>query len=292
VFPRLFGEEGLDRRLATVASCAQVARAAGPTVGGLLVGATGLSGAAALDAASFVLVLLALLTVRPAYDDLGAGRADGPAPWRRVAEAVRTAAATPGVRPTLLAVVGLATTVLPLVMVVVPLVGRSRGWSAGTTGLVSSGWVLGGLVVTLVVARRGAPRAAVAACGPLVAAAGTLLLIACRQPLPAAAATMVVGIGTSLLTTALVPGFVARTPPAMLARFQSLLQLAQTGPVLLTTPALASVCGRLGVEAGLAMTAGVLAATAVAARSALAGAVVSRPEDAPATTGLGRRASG
>jgi hypothetical protein len=46
------------------------------------------------------------------------------------------------------------------------------------------------------------------------------------------------------------------------------------------------------VEAGLAMTAGVLAATAVAARSALAGAVVSRPEDAPATTGLGHRASG
>ena len=270
VFPRLFGEDGLDRRLATVASCSQVARAAGPTVGGVLVGATGLTGAAALDAASFLLVLAVLLTVRPAYDDLGAGRAEGPAPWRRVVDAARTAVATPGVRPTLLTVAGLATTVLPLVMVAVPLAGRSRGWNAATTGAVSSGWILGGLAVTLLVARQGAPRAGVAASGPLVAGAGTLLLVASRHPVPATVATVVVGVGTSLLTTALVPGFVARTPADMLARFQSLLQLAQTAPVLVATPALAWACGTLGVDVGLALTAAVLCATAVAARSALA----------------------
>jgi hypothetical protein len=80
-----------------------------------------------------------------------------------------------------------------------------------------------------------------------------------------------VGVGTSLLTTALLPAFVARTPADMLARFQSLLQLAQTGPVLLATPAVAWVCGRLGVRAGLLQVALVLTATAVAARGALAG---------------------
>ncbi|MDH2416364.1 MFS transporter [Nocardioides sp. CER19] len=278
VFPRLFGSQGLDRRLATVGSFSQVARLAGPAVGGVLVGALGLSGAAALDAASYLLVLFTLLSVRPPHAELAAGRTDGVSPWRRVTAAVRTATATGGVPATLLTIVGLAATALPLVMVALPLTGRDRGWDAGTTGLVSSGWIAGGLLVTVVVARRGAPPAALSVAGPVLASAGVVVLAATERPATAVAAMALVGVGCGLLTAGLLPSFVARTPADMLARFQSLLQLAQVGPVLLATPAVGWLCGALGVRTGLVAIAVVLAATALAARRA-----VTVPQLAPVT---------
>ncbi|MFC4786109.1 hypothetical protein ACT8ZV_16640 [Nocardioides sp. MAHUQ-72] len=78
-------------------------------------------------------------------------------------------------------------------------------------------------------------------------------------------AQTLVGVGTSLLTTSLLPAFVTSTPPGMLARFQSLLGLAQTGPVLLATPSLGFVAERAGVEPALAAVAVLLALTAVPA---------------------------
>jgi hypothetical protein len=229
----------------------------------------GISGAAALDGASYLLVGTVLLMVRPPYDDLEAGRTGGPAPWRRVVAAARTAAATPGVPSTLLTIVGLASTVLPLVMVALPLAGRERGWGAGTTGLVSSGWVAGGLVVTLMVARLGAPAAVLSVAGPLLAAAGVVFLALTTGAPAGLAASALVGAGSALLTTNLLPGFVARTPPDMLARFQSLLQLSQAGPVLVATPILGALCGGSGVRAGLLAIAVALLLTAVAARRAV-----------------------
>ncbi|TQL68763.1 MFS transporter [Nocardioides albertanoniae] len=241
VFPRLFGVDDLDRRMALVGSAHQIARTAGPAAGGFLLGQGGLPLTAGLDAATYVLVLAALLLVRPPHE---------PAPepghvsvWRSLVDGARAARRTPGVVPVLVAITGLAASVLPLVMLALPLAGRERGWSAAETGLVSGAWVAGGLVMTLVVARRGAPSGRVAVAGPLVAVAGVVLLGVRTEIWAGVFAIGLVGVGATTLTTYLFPAYVARTPPEMLARFSSLTQLAQTGPVLVATPLLGLAAG-------------------------------------------------
>ncbi|EGD43050.1 PE-PGRS family protein [Nocardioidaceae bacterium Broad-1] len=139
VFPRLFGAEDLDRRMALVGSAHQIARTAGPAAGGFLIGHGGLPVTAGLDAATFALVLSALLVMRPPHE---------PAPepargsvWRSLIDGASAARRTPGVAPVLVAISGLAASVLPLVMLALPLAGRERGWTAAETGLDSAvGW--------------------------------------------------------------------------------------------------------------------------------------------------------
>jgi hypothetical protein len=173
----------------------------------------------------------------------------------------------------LLVVTGMAGTILPFVMLCVPLLGRERGWNAGDVGMASAGWVAGGLVVTLFVARRGAPGRRVAVGGPLVAAAGMLVLAATSSLRAGILATVVVGVGTCLLTAHLYPAYVAASPSDMLARFQSLAGLAQTAPVLVLTPALGGVIAHAGVEVTLVVLAVVLVTTAATQ------AGVDRPEN-------------
>ncbi|CAI9406438.1 MFS transporter [Nocardioides sp. T2.26MG-1] len=263
VFPRLFstGDE-LARRMAVVGGCLQVARVAGPGLGGVLVAGAGMPGAAAFDAVTFVGVLLVLLRVRPPRE---ADHVAGPRgrTWAAIADGVRAAAAAPRVPTTVLAVMGLASSVLPLVMLCVPLLGRERQWSPAAVGIVSAAWVAGGLLVTVVVARRGVPRARVAAAGPVLAATGVVLLAVVDDVLPAVLALATVGAGVTLVTARLLPAFVERTPPDMLARFQSLLGLAQTGPVLVATPLLGLVAHGAGLGWALVAVAALLVATAV-----------------------------
>ncbi len=110
------------------------------------------------------------------------------------------------------------------------------------------------------------PRLALA--GPVAAAIGVLLLAATNDQLAAVAALTLVGAGTSLLTTRLFPRFMDATPPEMLARFSALLGVAQTGPVLLATPALGHLIGTLGMGVALNTLAAVLFLTLFAARRA------------------------
>lgn len=262
VFPRLFGAEDLDRRMALVGSAHQIARTAGPAAGGFLMGHGGLPLTAGLDAATFALVLLALLLVRPPHEpapEPGQGSV-----WRSLADGAGAARRTPGVVAVLIAITGLAVTVLPLVMLALPLAGRERGWSAAETGLVSGAWVAGGLVMTLIVARRGAPPAPVACAGPVIAAAGVGVLALRTEVWAGVLAIGLVGVGTTMLTTYLFPVFVARTPPEMLARFSSLTQLAQTGPVLVATPLLGAAAA-VDVRLALVVVGALLLATLPAA---------------------------
>jgi len=192
----------------------------------------------------------------------------GTSVWRQLADGVRALRATPGAGATIVSIVGLAATVLPLVMLCIPLAALDRGWSAATTGVVSSAWVVGGLLVTAVVAKKGMPTAALAVTGPALAAAGVLLLAVTTDPRWGAVAVLTVGVGGSLLTTRLIPRFVTATPEHMLARFQSLLGLAQTGPVLLMTPLLGHLITTLGIKPALVVLAAVLLGTAAAAHRA------------------------
>jgi hypothetical protein len=165
-------------------------------------------------------------------------------------------------------VAALAASVLPLVPLCVPVAARERGWSAFATGGISATWVVGGLAVTLLVSRRGLMPPRVAVAGPLLATAGVATLAVTRTPIAGLAAVAVIGVGTSLLTTHLMPRFARLAPPDMLARFQSMLQLSQTGPVLAATPLLGAICG-FGVAWALALVGVLLIATAVAATGGL-----------------------
>jgi MFS family permease len=264
VFPRLFvSGDDLSRALASATLAQQLARVAGPTAGGALLAAGGLSLTAGVDAASFVAIGLVLLAVVPPLEPT-------PSPVRstmvrQLLEGLSAARRTPGAPATVAAVMGIAATVLPLVMLCVPLIGHERGWSAGRTGLVCGAWVLGGMAVMAWVSRRGMPGAHVAVSGPVVTLGGVVVLGTTHGAVPAFAALTATGVGTSLLTSRMIPRFLTATPSDLLARFQSLLGLAQTGPVLVSTPALGLLIRHEGVGVALACLVVVLALTPIAA---------------------------
>ena len=147
-------------------------------------------------------------------------------------------------------------------MLCVPLLGRERGWSAAATGLVVGSWTVGTFAVTAVVARRGAPGAVV----PLGRAAhgrGRTGVVALWDPVVVGVGAMaLVGVGTALYTSTVLPLFVRASPADMLARFQALLGFAQNvadhggaaGPGCRAATA--------GAEATLAVVALLLVATA------------------------------
>lgn len=260
VFPRLFVEpEHLPQVLATVGAWAQVARIAGPAAGGALVGAIGVGGALAIDALSFGLVTVALALVLPPRPDRAA--VSDESAWRAIAASVAAARRTPGVPACLLAVVGLAASVLTFVMLVVPAFGHERDWGPSVTGQVSAAWVAGSLVVTALVARRGARSRTAMCVGPLLGAGGAIMLPPFGAVVVSAAGVGLVGVGTALTTTRLLPTFQVLTPAPMLARFQALLQVAQTGATMVTMPVVGLVVSAAGPDAGTLVLAGVMLAT-------------------------------
>lgn len=262
VFPRLFVEgDDLPRVLATIGLWAQVVRIAGPAAGGALVSLFGVGGAFAIDALSFSLVAVALSLVLPPRPDRVAD-GDGSL-WRGIASSVLAARRTPGVSASLLAVVALAASVLTLVMLAVPALGHARHWGASRTGVVSACWTAGGLLVTALVARRGAFRRRWMYLGPVVGAAGAVLLALVSGSGTSMLAVVLVGVGTTMTTTRLIPVFMELTPPTMLARFQALLQLAQTAATLVMMPVLGGLISALGPATATVVLAGVLLATVV-----------------------------
>jgi hypothetical protein len=196
--------------------------------------------------------------VPPRSDRVDASQ--GPA-WRAIAESLARARRTPGVPASIVAVVGLAASILTLVILVVPAFGHQRGWGPSRTGEVTAAWVAGGLLVTMLVARRGAFGRVVMCLGPLLGAAGAAVLAVGNAVPVAAAGVGMLGIGTTLTTTRLLPVFQDLTPPTMLARFQALMQLAQTGSTLVVLPLAGAVVSAAGPEAATAVLAAILLAT-------------------------------
>lgn len=265
VLPRLFARgDGLTRLMATLTLRLQLAQVTGPVVAGALLTAGGLALTSGIDAASFALVACVLLLVRP---PLAPQRQPSTSGWgAQLRDALRAARMSPGVAATVLAVCGMAVTILPLVELCVPLAGHARGWGVTGTGIVTAAWPVGGMAVSAVVSRRGAPSRGTALAGPGVAAAGAVLLAVAGDIGLAVVGVLLVGVGTSMTTARIFPRFVDATPPGMLARFTSLLGLAQTGPVLVATPVLGWLAERAGVAASLLLMAGILSATTFAVR--------------------------
>lgn len=257
-FPRLFAADAeLSRLMAQVSLLHQLARTSGPTLGGVLLGLGGLATTAALDLLTFALVLAVLLRVRPPRETAAV-----PTPGVSGVRAAWRAARTGGVVPLLVAVTLLGASILPTVILGVPLAGQERGWSAAATGAVVGCWTVGTFVVTVAVSRWGDLGARARTVGPIVAATGVVLLATTTSLAAGAAALMLLGVGTAAYTTAALPLFVRATPDGMLARFQALLGFAQNLAVLLALPVLSRVAAAADVRAALAVVAVLLLASA------------------------------
>lgn len=270
IFPRLFArDDELTRLMATVTLLLQVAQMTGPVVAGALLAAGGLALTSGIDTVTFALVGLVLLSVRPPFAP------EGPRPATngvtQLRDGIHAARTFPGFTATVACVCGLAITILPLVDLCVPLAGHERDWGASGTGMVVAAWPVGGMAVMAVVSRRGTPGACAALAGPVAAAAGTLLLAVATHLGFAIVAVLLVGVGTSMTTARLIPRFIDATPESMLARFLSLLQLAQIAPVLVATPVLGWAAHLWSVEAPLVVMACVLLTTTLAVRRAEVG---------------------
>ncbi|MGW3074976.1 MFS transporter [Kitasatospora sp. NPDC001132] len=263
---RLVPADRLPRALALRQAGGQSAVLLGAPLGGLLVAAGGLSGAALVDAASFGVVLLVLLRVRPGEEG-PSGPREGL--LREAASGVRLALADPLLRAALLLTGAAAGALLPVVSLLGPLLARAHGWAAGTAGLVSAGQAAGVLAVAALVARRGGlPRAGVgAAAGLCTASMGTALLALAGEPAVAVAGSAVAGLGSGLFACHLGPLVLTGAPHSHLSRVQALLTLVQSLALVLAN----ALLGPLADAAGATLPTLLCAlATATAGLTALA----------------------
>jgi hypothetical protein len=246
-FPRLFvDDDNVPRALSLAGSLLQVARMAGPPLGGVVVAALGMRGAVAATLLAVTGVLLVLVAVRPPRGDVS-DRHEG-STLRRVGEGLAAARTVPGLLPLLGAVALVAGSIIPMLALSLPLAARARGWSADVTGTVESAWIVGTLTVTLVLARTGTlarPLPALAG-GPVLAGLGVLAVAASPHPATALGGAVVTGVGTAVFTGHAFPLYMLRTPDGMLARFQSLLGVVQAAAMLLGNNLLGTVGGRVG----------------------------------------------
>jgi MFS family permease len=228
-FPRLFFPDStVPRAMSLTGSAMEIARIAGPPLGAILVAAMSMSGAVLADLASFAAILAVLVVVRPPYEPI---RTPGPAgsPVEELRAGLRAVRKVPGVAAMLAAVGIVAGSVIPMLALCVPLLARSRGWTARDAGLMEAFWIVGALGISLLVAKIGVRARPVGplVAGPVLASAGIVVAVAAPVPAVALAGTWLMGIGTAVFTSHLFPLYLLQTPEGMLARFQSVIIVAQ-----------------------------------------------------------------
>lgn len=238
---RLVGKEQLPRALALRQAGGQTASLLGAPLGGVLVAAGGLSGAAVVDAVTFAVVLLVLLRVRPAFDverssreeSLLAGAVGG----------VRLAVKDPVLRPALLLTGAAAGFLLPVISLLNPLLAREHGWGAGAAGLVAGGQAVGMVAVSLLVTRRETMRriGAGAALGLCGAALGIAVVAMAPAACVAVAGGVVVGAGSGMFACHIGPLVLTEIPETHLSRMQALLTLVQSLALLVANNALGAL---------------------------------------------------
>ena len=238
---RLVGDGQLSRAVAVRQSGSQLVTMIGGPIGGAVVGLAGFAAAAWADAATFAVVLVVLIAIRPRFDAPAPDRAESV--LRSAADGVRVVVRTPGLGPALLLVGGAAGFIIPSTSLLVPLLARYNHWSAGTAGLIVGAQGAGMIAATLVAARRGASRhpGIAAAIGLGGAAAGQLLIGLVHLAPPAVAAAVLVGIGTGTFVSNLAPVLLGAAPRTHLARVQALVSVVQTSALLVTNNLLGGI---------------------------------------------------
>lgn len=272
---RLVGEQLLPRALATRQAGGQLITLAAGPLGGLLVMAAGLGGAALADAVTFAAILVVLIVIpeRGLAEKNLARRGM----LREAADGVHLALTDRVLRPALVLTAAAAGFLLPVASLLIPLLARSHHWPAPAAGFVLGGQALGVVAVASFVMRFGrlGPPGVIASSGLLVASTGvTALSLAPTIPVAIAAAAGL-GTGTGLLTTHLGPLVLASAPATHLARVQALVVLVQSLPLLVMNNALGTAAQAISPRGALIITACVLAASGI---SGLASAALRNAE--------------
>ena len=257
---RLVDDEQLARALALKQSGSQLVSMIGGPVGGAVVAFAGFAAAMWADAATFAVVLLVLIAIRPRFTPPQHAHPDSV--LRAAIDGVRVTARTPGLGPALLLVAGAAGFLVPSASLLIPLLAREERWTAATAGVLIGAQGAGTIIATLLIARRGADRRpGVAAAAGLIAAAGGQLVIATAgAPAPAFVAVLLVGLGTGVFVANLSPVVLGAAPASHLARVQALNVLVQSTAVLVSLNLLGAVAHAASASTALLSCSGALAA--------------------------------
>jgi MFS family permease len=284
VFPRLFaGDDQLARVMATTSSGLQLARIAGPAVGGALLVWIGLSRVVALNAVSFLAIVVVVLVVVPPrsarpreIDHVG---------FRQAWQGMCDGGSHRIVVPLLIALGTLVAGTAPATLLLFPLLCRGHGWSSRSAGLIKAAFMAAALAVGATVAARGALHRAELALvgGPLLAGVGLLLAAGAPSVWVAYVGAGVVGVGLVGFNAHAVPRLLAASPPGAQVRIQAVLNLVVTLPTL----ALSSLYGLIAQHSSASWALVGAGAWAVAAGTLTA---VTRPwQNEQPTTADGER---
>ncbi|WNI18853.1 MFS transporter [Actinacidiphila sp. ITFR-21] len=240
-----------------------VARLVGPAVAGVLIGAVGTGWVFAVNAVSFLVVLIGLLSIRPR---------------RRPAPAVRTPWAGAGAdglryvaqRPELLgafAIFGMVSTFavnFPTTMTL--FAGRVFDVGAGGLGLMSTALSVGTIAGTIVATRRVAPRVRTVVAGAVLFGASEALTALSPSYLTYLALLVPVGFTLMILNTAVSAFVQTEVRDGVRGRVMAVYTVISMGGTPLGGPVIGWLSQHAGVRWGLAAGGGaaVLSALAVA----------------------------
>jgi MFS family permease len=243
IAPRLLRPEQLTGGAALNTLVARIALTIGAPLGGLLVALGGLSLASAVNAATFVVSVVALSTLRPR---------DAAAPVREpIGRSLRDGLRYLGRHPVLRAL--LAVSLLTNLGFVGPMnvglavVAERRDWGAGGIGLMLAGFGLGAAAGALAMTRltvRSGPTMAVCA-----AVQGAAVFAVALAPVPAVAAgiTAVAGITSGPLAVLIASISQRQTDDGYRGRVASVQTLANLGITPLAVAAMGAAVGWVGM---------------------------------------------
>ena len=151
---QMVGREDLPNAVALNASVFNTARIVGPAVAGVLIAAVGVSWAFAINAASFVAVLVGLFLIRVS-ELIPLERTAKPPVFRGIREGVAYAATEPRIRAVLVLLVALAAVGFQFHVLVPVIAADTLGAGARTFGVISSCFGIGALIGSLITAAAG-----------------------------------------------------------------------------------------------------------------------------------------
>ena len=267
---RLVDADRLDRAVGLSQTGSQLISLVGGSLGGALVTAGGLVGAALFDGLSFAFAVIVAVLIRPRFEV--SPPAERSNLLREAGQGVTFSLRHPVLRPALILTGAVAGFAIPVGSLLVPLLARENHWGAQAAGVVLGGQALGALVVALIVSRRGALRLPgfVAALSVVPMGLGIWVLALTEQAPIAVAAATVFGLGLGLFVTHLGPLMLGASPDSHLARVQSLITLVQSLILVVTL----NLLGQLA-DAVDAFTTAVVCAAVLAGAGLLA--LVSAP---------------
>ncbi len=262
---RLVAPEQVGRAVALRQGGSQLVAMVGGPLGGVLVAFAGFAAAAWADAVTFAVVLVVLILVRERF-------AQPPAApernlLREAGDGLRVAVRTPALAPVLMLVAGSTGLIMPVTLLLIPLLARSKSWTAADAGIIVGAQGTGMILVTLIVARLGTMHrpGRVAAYALAAVAAGQLSLAMSAGPRYAAAGAFAAGCGIGLFVAHLSPVLLTATPESHLARIQALSTAVQSLALLLSINVLGAVANAWAPRVAILLCAAGLVFCATAA---------------------------